>query len=79
MNYRNQEDLQESFDAAVRLVAEAFPKMEHRTSLFEQWPICLLYIHDGVHLVNKFAEYTRLPITSRLKGYVFSLVEDMHS
>jgi len=27
-----------------------------------------LYIHDGVHLVQKFGEYTRPPITSRLKG-----------
>jgi len=68
MNYQNQEDLQESFDAAVGLVAEAFPRRQHGISLFEQWPICSLYIHDGVHLVNKFAEYTRPPITSRLRG-----------
>ena len=73
MNYQNQEDLQESYDAAVGLVAEAFPKRQHGISLFEQWPICSLYIHDGVHLVNKFAEYTRPPIKARLKGYVFSL------
>ena len=73
VNYQNQEDLQEAFDAAVGLVAEAFPKRQHGISLFEQWPICSLYIHDGVHLVQKFGEYTRPLITSRLKGYVFSL------
>jgi hypothetical protein len=31
------------------------------------------YIHDGVYLVNKFANYTRPPVTPRLKGYVYSL------
>jgi hypothetical protein len=72
VNYQNQEDLQKSFDTAVRLVAEAFPKRRHGISLFEQWPICSLYIHDGVHLVNKFAEYTHPFIASPLKGYVFS-------
>jgi hypothetical protein len=79
MNYQNQEDLQDSFDAAVGLVAEAFPKRRHGISLFEQWPICSLYIHDGVHLVHKFGEYTRPPITSRLKGYVLFLAEDVPS
>jgi hypothetical protein len=73
MNYQNQEDLQESFNAAVGLMAEAFPKRRHGISLFEQWHIYSLYIHDGVHLVNKFGEYTRPHITSRLKGYVLSL------
>jgi hypothetical protein len=71
MNYQNQEDLQESFDAAVAIVAEAFPKRRHGISLFEQWPICSLYIHDGVHVVKKFAEYTRVPTIPRLRGYDF--------
>jgi hypothetical protein len=74
MNYQNQEDLQESFDAAVAVVAEAFPKRRHGISLFEQWPICSLYIHDGVHVVKKFREYTRKPMVPRLKGYIFPVV-----
>jgi hypothetical protein len=75
MNYQNQEDLQESYNAAVGLVAEAFPRRQYGISLFEQWPICSLYIHDGVHLANKFAEYTRPPVTARLRGQAFLLIE----
>ena len=72
MNYHSAEDLQESFDAAVQIVAEAFPKRRHGISLFEQWAICSLYIHDAVHLINKFSHYTRpLVSPSRLKGQVF--------
>ncbi len=68
MNYQNLEDLQDSFDAAVRIVSEAFPKRQHGISLFEQWAICSMYIHDGVHLATKFSIYTRPPAVSRLKG-----------
>lgn len=68
MNYHSLEDLQESFDAAVRIVAEAFPRRKHGISLFQQWPICQLYIHDAVHLVGKYSEYTRPPAVPRLKA-----------
>lgn len=68
MNYQNLEDLQDSFDAAVRIVAEAFPKRQHGIALFEQWAICSMYIHDGVYLANRFAEYTRPHVVSHLKG-----------
>jgi hypothetical protein len=72
MNYHSIEDLQESFDAAVRLVDEAFPKRLHGNSLFEEWSVCAMYIHDACHLVDKFAEYTRAGRVPLLQGYVAS-------
>jgi hypothetical protein len=68
MNYENLQDLQEAFDATVRLMAEAFPKRQHGISLFEQWAICSMYIHDTVHLILKFAEYTKPGFPPRLIG-----------
>jgi hypothetical protein len=69
MNYY--QDLQESYDAAVRIVDEAFPKRRYGNALFEQWAICSIYVHDAVHLIKKFSKYTRPPIiTPRLKGQV---------
>ena len=68
MNYHSFQDLQESFDAAVRLVAEAFPRRQYGNPLFEEWPICALYIHDAFHLVQKFAEYSDPRFVSRLQG-----------
>ena len=68
INHPNLEDLQDSYDAAVRLVAEAFPKRRHGIPLLEQWTTCSMYIHDGVHLAIKFAEYTRPSAVAHLKG-----------
>jgi hypothetical protein len=80
MNYHSAEDLQKSFDAAVRIVAEAFPKRQHGIALFEQWAICSQYIHDAVHLITKFSEYTRPPVvTPRLRGQVVSRAGEVPS
>jgi hypothetical protein len=68
INHPDLGDLQDSYDTAVRLVAEAFPKRSHGIPLLEQWATCSMYIHDGVHLAIKFAEYTRPPFPARLKG-----------
>jgi hypothetical protein len=69
MNYASASDLQESFDAAVLIVNEAFPKRRHGIALFEQWAVCSQYIGDGVHLAWKFKEY-RTGTQPRLKGLV---------
>lgn len=68
INHPDLGDLQESYNAAVRLVMEAFPKRRHGIPLLEQWETCAMYIHDGVHLAIKFAEYTRRKIGAPLKG-----------
>jgi hypothetical protein len=72
-NYHNQADFQEAFDAAVRVVAEAFPKRRGGVSLFSQWAICGQYIHDAVHLIKKYAQYARRPLDEkRVTRYVLT-------
>jgi hypothetical protein len=65
INHPNLEDLQDSFNAAVRLVGETFSKRHFGIPLFEQWATCSRYIHHGVRLAMNFADYNRF---SRLKG-----------
>lgn len=54
MNYHSSEDLQASFDAAVALVYEAFPKQVHGDYLSGQWGRCETYISHGIHLNFQF-------------------------
>jgi hypothetical protein len=56
-SYHDVGDLQSSFDAATKLVAEQFPKRKTNESLFKDWNICQTYIPHGVHLSKKFGEY----------------------
>jgi Cdc6-like AAA superfamily ATPase len=59
MNYQNFADLQESFDAAVRVVYEAFPKQQNTSvgPLHEVWSQCQEYVQHVVHLFARFSEY----------------------
>jgi hypothetical protein len=57
INYQNFEDLQDSFDAAVRLVYEAFPKQQGGDPLYDQWSTCQLYVQHAVQLYARFEEY----------------------
>jgi hypothetical protein len=69
MNYHSAEDLQDSFDAAVALVYEAFPKQVHGDYLSGQWGRCETYISHGIHLNLQFAKYNKSASEdSALKG-----------
>jgi hypothetical protein len=69
MNYHSSEDFQDSFDAAVALVYEAFPKQVHGDYLSGQWGRCETYISHGIHLNLQFAKYNkRASEDSALKG-----------
>ncbi|MCJ1400647.1 hypothetical protein MMC11_003855 [Xylographa trunciseda] len=68
MNYHSIEDLQASFDSAVQLVEEAFPKQVHGYPLHKYWGMCQSYIPHGAHLSAKFSDYTRPPVDSTLEG-----------
>jgi hypothetical protein len=59
MNYQNFADLQESFDAAVRVVYEAFPKQQNTSvgPLHEVWSQCQEYVQHVVHIFARFNEY----------------------
>ena len=68
MNYHSVQDLQASFDSAVALVYEAFPKQVHGFPLHKYWGMCQAYIPHGAHLSAKFYDYTHPPTMSPLKG-----------
>lgn len=68
MNYHSTQELQECFEAAVKIVHEAFPKRKRGSSQFEQWSICSQYIHSGVHLIWKFKEHNFDTTSPQLDG-----------
>jgi hypothetical protein len=65
INYHDLNDLQSSFDAAVRLVWWRFPRREMDESLFSRWSVCQDYVSHGVYLAKKFSEYAK---SGSLKG-----------
>ena len=69
MNYHSAEDLQDSFDAAVALVYEAFPKQVHGDYLSGQWGRCETYVSHGVYLNFQFVNLNKSSSDdSALKG-----------
>ena len=61
-NYHDLQDLQDSFDNAVRLVYEAFPGKERYLrsgALYTYWSQCQLYIPHGDFLSKKYLEHER--------------------
>jgi hypothetical protein len=66
LSYQDFADLQASFDTAVRLVHEAFPKQhpEILGPMHEAWPTCQEYVQHAVQLFAKFEEYGHLNIHS---------------
>jgi DNA polymerase III delta prime subunit len=50
-------DLKDSFDAAVNLVYEAFPKQEAGRPFSDQWDSCQRWIQHAIHLANKYQIY----------------------
>lgn len=57
VNYQEQQDLQDSFNAAARLVYEAFPKSLHGDYFSQQAPAAQAYISHATHLSRQFATY----------------------
>lgn len=74
ISFHDIDDLQASFDSAVQLVHEAFPKQIRGDPMFKDWAMCQAYIPHGAHLSRRFSAYTNPPIQSALKGYVYSHV-----
>jgi hypothetical protein len=64
LHYQNFEELQDSFDAAVNLVYEAFPKQESGDPLHDVWTTCQEYVQHAIHIFARFKEYG--PWNSRL-------------
>jgi tetratricopeptide (TPR) repeat protein len=69
MNYHSLQDLQESFNSAIHLVYEAFPKQVQGNTLYDEWPICAAYITHAVHLSKKFSEYNGPTAGAQLKSF----------
>lgn len=68
MNFHSPDDLQASFDSAVQLVHEAFPKQVHGDPMFKDWPMCQAYIPHGAHLSLRFAAFSNPPVKTPLQG-----------
>ena len=69
MNYHSFNDLQDTFDAAVALVYEAFPKQVHGDYLSGQWGRCETYVSHGVYLNFQFVNLNKSSSDdSALKG-----------
>lgn len=60
VNYHDQEDLQNSFEAASRLVFEQFPKREKDESLYTRWSKCAEYIAHVIYLSKRYTDYVRV-------------------
>jgi NB-ARC domain len=56
LNFRDFAELQDSFDAAVCLLFEAFPKQESGDPLHTVWATCQDYVQHVVQLFKKFNE-----------------------
>lgn len=48
---------QSAYDAAVKLISEAFPKQVNGRPLFPVWERCENYIQDGLFLAYKFRDF----------------------
>ena len=68
INHHSKDDLQDSFNSAVSLVYEAFPKRTHENSLHQDWAACEMLISHATWISEKFSEYTRPTIEPRLKA-----------
>lgn len=77
MNFHSMHDLQTSFDSAVQLVYEAFPKQVHGDPMFKDWAICQAYIPHGAHLSLRFSAYTSPPVQSSLMGLVYLSLDSL--
>ncbi len=58
VNYQGLKDLSDSFDAAINLLYDAFPKQESGLPLNEQLDACRLYVQDAISLANRYRENT---------------------
>lgn len=59
INWRDVHELQDSFQTAVRLVFEQFPKRDKDDNFFNKWSICQDYIQHGIQLSRKFQDYAK--------------------
>lgn len=66
MNYHSNEDLQESFFAAIAIVYEAFPKQRSGGTLTGQWNKCEAYISHVSHLSHQFTNYNKDTVVRQL-------------
>lgn len=57
VNFHEKQDLQESFNAATRLVYEAFPKSKHGDYFSTQGAIAQAYVHQAAHLSGQLSAY----------------------
>lgn len=57
VNYQGSKELSDSFEAAVNLLYDAFPKQDGGRPLTEQWGACRHWVQDIIHLANKYWSY----------------------
>lgn len=57
VNYQGSKELSDSFEAAVNLVYDAFPKQDGGRPLTEQWEACRRWVQECIHLANKYWAY----------------------
>jgi Cdc6-like AAA superfamily ATPase len=65
VNYQGSKDLTDSFNAAVNLMYDAFPKQELGRPLTDQWDSCRRWVQECIHLANKYWLYkdkSRIPL-----------------
>jgi len=66
VHYQSREDLRSSFDAAVHLVFDAFPKQEEGRPLNDDWAACRNWIQHAIQLANQFDRYGEAHVDSPL-------------
>jgi hypothetical protein len=54
VNYQGEQQLVDSFHAAINLVYDAFPKQEGGRPLTDQWDMCRRWVQEAIHLANKY-------------------------
>ncbi|KAL8950292.1 MAG: hypothetical protein Q9222_003658 [Ikaeria aurantiellina] len=57
--YLHIDERQSAFDAAVRLIDEAFPKQIHGRPLHSAWERCETYIQEALFLAGKFEDFLK--------------------
>ena len=73
MTYHDDQDLEDSFNAAVQLVHQAFPAQIEGAPLYNQWSTCEEYIQHGIHLTKR---YLRFRLSRRATGKRFEVVDE---
>ncbi|PVH73594.1 hypothetical protein DL98DRAFT_594860 [Cadophora sp. DSE1049] len=70
VNFQSVEDLQESFDAATKLVSDRFPKRLIIGTMYQEWSRCKQYTSHVASLSKRLSEYSKSLALKRSTQFV---------